>query len=325
MKRPRAATVFFLLLVLVVAAGCGQKSADLQEAAVPPDTKLFENGMKYLKKNQYIKSRLSFQTLINTYPDSEFTPISFLSIADSYYREGGTSNLLQAEAQYKDFMIFYPTHEMADDSQMKVAAINFRLMRAPDRDPTNSRKAMVELRKFLRDFPDSPLAPTAREVLWEVEENLAVGVQMKGDFYYQKERFEASSKRYEEVVRDYKNFSGTDVTLYFWADSLEKKGSVDQASTIYERIAREFPFSQYHEKAIEKLTVLEREVPQVDQAAAERHLANQRPAESFSFFDPIRNVWKTFTGGKDIYEVARQKAEERENQQLSSDTNGGNN
>ncbi len=317
--------IVFLLLAVVVTFGCGQKSADLQEAAVPPDTTLFENGMKYLKKNQYLKARLAFQTLINTYPDSEFTPISFLSIADSYYREGGTSNLLQAEAQYKDFIIFYPTHEMADDAQMKVAAINFRLMRAPDRDPTNSRKAMVELRKFLRDYPDSPLAPTAREVLWEVEENLAVGVRMKGDFYYQKERFEASSKRYEEVVRDYKNFSGTDVTLYFWADSLEKKGSVDQASTIYERIAREFPFSQYHEKAIEKLTVLERDVPQVDQAAAERHLANQRPAEGFSFFDPIRNVWKTFTGGKDIYEVARQRAEERENQELSSDSNGGNN
>ncbi len=325
MMRSRAAICFVLLLVLVVAAGCGQKSADLQEAAVPPDTTLFENGMKYLGKNQYIKSRLAFQTLINTYPDSEFTPISFLSIADSYYREGGTSNLLQAEAQYKDFIIFYPTHDMADDSQMKVAAINFRLMRAPDRDPTNSRKAMIELRKFLRDYPDSRLAPTAREVLWEVEENLALGVRMKGDFYYKKERFEASSKRYEEVVRDYKTFSETDVTLYFWADSLEKKGSVDQASTIYERIAREFPFSRYHEKAIEKLTVLEKNVPQVDQAAAERHLANQRPAGDFSLFDPILNVWKTFTGGKDIYEVARQRAEAREDRELSSDTNEGNN
>ncbi len=315
--------VVLLFLAVVIAVGCGQKSADLQDGAVPPDTTLFENGMKYLKKNQFIKARLAFQTLINTYPDSEFTPISFLSIADSFYREGGTSNLTQAEAQFKDFIIFYPTHEMADDAQMKVAAINFRLMRAPDRDPTNSKKAMLELRKFLRDYPDSPLAPTAREVLWEVEENLAYGVRMKGDFYYKKQRFEASSKRYEEVVRDYKNFSGTDATLYSWADSLERKGSVDQAATIYERIAREFPFSEYHEKAIEKLTVLERDVPQVDQAAAERHLANQRPVEGFSFFDPIRNVWKTFTGGTDIYELARQRAEERENQELAGDTDGG--
>ena len=321
MMRSRVA----LSLFSVVAFGCGQKSADLQESAVPPDTALFENGMKYLQKNSFIKSRLAFQTLVNTYPDSEFTPISFLSIADSYYREGGTSNLLQAEVQFKDFIIFYPTHEMADDAQMKVAAINFRLMSAPDRDPTYSKKAMSELRKFLRDYPDSPLAPTAREVLWEVEENLATGVRMKGDFYYERSRYEASSKRYEEVVRDYKNFSGTDVTLYFWGDSMEKKGSVDQAATIYERIAREFPFSTYHEKAIEKLTVLERDIPPVDEAAAERHLSNQKPVDGFSLFDPIRNVWRTFGGGKDIYEVARQRAEKKEEQLLSEDTEGGDN
>ncbi len=321
MMRSRVVLVFLSAVVF----GCGQKSADLQESAVPPDTTLFENGMKYLKNNSFIRSRLAFQTLINTYPDSEFTPISFLSIADSYYREGGTSNLLQAEAQFKDFIIFYPTHEMADDAQMKVAAINFRLISAPDRDPTYSRKAMSELQKFLRDYPDSPLSPTAREVLWEVEENLARGVLMKGDFYYKRSRYEASSKRYEEVVREYKNFSGTDVTLYFWGDSMEKKGSVDQAATIYERIAREFPFSAYHEKAIEKLTVLERDIPPVDEAAADRHLSNQRPTEGFSVFDPMRTVWETFAGGKDIYEVARQRAEKKEEQLLSGDTDGGDN
>ena len=41
MMRSRAAIVFFLLLVAVIVAGCGQKSADLQDAAVPPDTALF--------------------------------------------------------------------------------------------------------------------------------------------------------------------------------------------------------------------------------------------------------------------------------------------
>ena len=315
----------FLLSLIVFSLGCGQKSTDLQDGAVPPDTKLFENGMKYLKKGAFVKCRLAFQTLINTYPDSEYTPVSFLSIADSFYREGRASNLLQAESQYKDFIIFYPTHEMADDAQLKVAAINFRLMHAPDRDPTYSRKALAELRKFLKDYPDSPLAPTAREVVWEVEENLAKGVRMKGDFYYKKSRFEASSKRYEEVVRDYKNFSQTDIILYFWADSLEKKGNVDQAASIYERLAREFPFSPYHKKAIEKLTVLEREIPLIDEVAAKRHLSNIRPEEGFSFLDPIRNVVETFSGGKDIYEVARQRAEKREEEQISEGRTGENN
>ena len=76
----------FVLLQLV---GCGQKSAGLQESAVSPDQKLFENGMNFLEKNNFIKARLSFQTLINTYPDGEYAPSAFLAIADSYYEEGG--------------------------------------------------------------------------------------------------------------------------------------------------------------------------------------------------------------------------------------------
>ena len=74
----------FLLVLVFCLWSCGQKSVGLQEGAAAPDTQLFENGMTYLDKSQHIKARLSFQTLINTYPDSEFTPASFLGIADSY-------------------------------------------------------------------------------------------------------------------------------------------------------------------------------------------------------------------------------------------------
>ena len=36
------------------------------------------------------------QTLINTYPDSEYLAKAKLAIADSYYKEGGTANMTQA-------------------------------------------------------------------------------------------------------------------------------------------------------------------------------------------------------------------------------------
>lgn len=295
---------------LVLLASCGQKSADLQEGTVAPDTVLFENGMKYLKKSQYIKARIAFQTLVNTYADSEYTPIAFLSIADSYYEEGGTENLLQAEAAYKDFIIFYPTHEMADDAQMKVVAVNIRLMRAPDRDPTYARKAQSELEKLLKDYPDSDLAPAAMEYRREVEENLAQGVQIKGNFYYDRGSYLASESRYKELLEKFPQFSRLDETLYKLGRSLEEQGRIEEASTFYSRLAREFPFSGYYEESREKLVLLEKEVPEVDQAAAERHLAN-RVEEDFSFMDPILSVWRTFAGRPDPYEEARRRAEER--------------
>ncbi len=302
-----------LSLVVLTASllfGCGQKSAGLQEGAVAPDTVLFENGMKYLEKSQFIKARLAFQTLINTYPESEYTPIAFLSIADSYYAEGGTENLLQAEAQYKDFIIFYPTHEMADDSQMKIVAVNMRLMRDPDRDPTYARKAEAELKKLLNDFPDSELAPTAHEFEREVLENLAEGIEMKANFYFDRGSYLASESRYKEVLEKYPNYSASDESLYKLARSLEEVGRVEEASVYYARLATEFPFSAYFDPAKEKLTLLEKPLPKVNEALAERNLAN-RKVDEFSIWDPIRNVWRTFAGRPDPYEVARRRAAER--------------
>lgn len=301
----------------VLFSACGQKSAGLQEGAVAPDQRLFETGMQYLEKSQFIKARLAFQTLVNTYPESEHTPASFLSIADSFYKEAGTTNLLQAETQYKDFIIFYPTHEIADDAQMKIAAVNVRLMREPDRDPTYAIKAERELMKFLQIYPDSELAPTAEEFLWEVQENLADGMQGVGDFYFNKDSYLASESRYKEVLDLYPDYSSLSTTLFRLGQSLEGLGRIEEAGVYYSRLVSEYPFSDYEGEARERLLLLERPLPEVNpvEAAANAAEANRRMDDGFSVLDPIRGVWQIFTGREDPYEVARRRAEERQQQE----------
>ena len=310
-----------LVLVVFLLASCGgQKTAGLQEGAEAPDKTLFENGMRFLEKSSFIKARLAFQTLINTYPDSEYTPVSFLSIADSYYDEGGTANLLQAESQYKDFIIFYPLHEMADDSQMKIAAVNVRLMRSPDRDTTFAKKAEQELAKFLDTYPDSELGPTAQEFLREVQENLAVGIQGVADFYFEKDSYLASESRYKEILEKYPRFRRLDDTLAYLGQSLERLGRVEEASVYYARLISEYPFSGHADGSREKLILLEKPLPPVDTVKAAHNESNRKAGEKgFSVLDPVRGVWGIFTGREDPYEVARRRAEAaRAAQQVSN-------
>ena len=96
-----------------------------------------------------------------------------LAIADSWYKEGGTAALTQAEQEYKDFITFFPNAPEAAEAQMRVGDIYFRQMDKPDRDYTNTVHAEEEYRLMLQQFPDSTLVPQAKQRLREVQEVLA--------------------------------------------------------------------------------------------------------------------------------------------------------
>src|SRR5579885_939855 len=78
-----------------------------------PDKVLFDKAIKDIERGRYEVARLTLNTLINTYDTSEYLAKAKLAIADSWYREGGAHGLAQAEAEYKDFILFYPTMEEA--------------------------------------------------------------------------------------------------------------------------------------------------------------------------------------------------------------------
>src|SRR5215470_17960833 len=76
------------------------------ENTAEPDKILYNKAMEDVKHGRHEVGRLNLQTLINTYPDSEFLADAKLAIADSYFKEGGSANLTQAIASYKDFIVF---------------------------------------------------------------------------------------------------------------------------------------------------------------------------------------------------------------------------
>ncbi len=301
------------LLVLLGTWGCGQKGAKLQKSVVPPDKTLFETGQEYAQKSQFIKARLAFQTLINTYPDSELSAESYLAIGDSFYKEGGTENLLQAEDQYKNFIIFFPTHPKAADAQMKIASGNMKMMRDPDRDPQYSAKAQEALQKFIEMFPDHPFTSKAREYLRDVQENLAAGFFGIGKFYATRGNYVAARQRFESITKKFPEFSEMEETYYQLAKTLEKSERSDDAAIYYGRIAEGYPFGKHFEEAKARLEEMGKPVPPVNTEVAAKNQARQKPSEGFSPLSPITAFAKAigFRGPHDAYETAKKEIESK--------------
>ena len=118
-----------------------------------PDKELFDKAMMALKKNRFDVARLDLQTMLNTYPDSEYRMRAKLAVGDTWFKEGGTAALTQAEAEYKDFITFFPNAPEAAEAQMKVGDIYYQQMEKPDRDYTNAQNAEREYRAMINHVP----------------------------------------------------------------------------------------------------------------------------------------------------------------------------
>src|ERR1700754_2426107 len=154
MKMSAAVTAAVVLL-----GGCGIRrhkydnpiSKDTQQ----PDKVLFDKAINDIEHSRFEIARLLLQNLINTYDTSEFLAKAKLAIADSWYREGGSHGLAQAEAEYKDFILFYPNMEEAAQSQYKVCQIHYKQIEKADRDSAQGMRAEDECRQVIVQFPNS--------------------------------------------------------------------------------------------------------------------------------------------------------------------------
>jgi len=229
-----------------------------------PDKILYDKAIEDIKHGRQEVGRLNMQTLINTYPDSEYLAKAKLAIADSYYKEGGTSNLALAISGYKDFEVFFPFLPEATYAQMQVAMGHYRQMDKPDRDRSHAIAAEEEFQIFLQKYPNDPLAPQAQQHLREVQEVLAEGEYRIGYYYYVKGDKRAAAARLLAVTNRYPLYSKSDQALWMMGDILEKSEHKEVAAVYYARIVKNYPLSGMAAGAKDKLKAFGAPVPQPD-------------------------------------------------------------
>ncbi|HZU34242.1 MAG TPA: outer membrane protein assembly factor BamD, partial [Candidatus Angelobacter sp.] len=112
-----------LASALFVVSGCHHKAQNplTNIDSKQPDKGLFDRAMESMKKGRYQEARTLLETLINTYPDSEYIARAKLSLGDAWYNEGGKAAWAQAEVEYKDFQTFFPNLPEASEAQLKIA------------------------------------------------------------------------------------------------------------------------------------------------------------------------------------------------------------
>jgi len=283
----RTVLTILVCLAVLMGAGCRRKKYEnpITKDTEQPDKVLYDKAINDIEKGRYEVARLTLNTLINTYDTSEYLAKAKLAIADSWFREGGSHGMAQAEAEYKDFILFYPTMEEAAESQEKICMIHYRQMEKADRDPVHALKAEDECKQLLVQFPNSKFAPQVQQLLRNIQEVLAEGEFRAGDFYHRKGSFPAAANRLQTLTDHFPLYSQSDEALWELGDAYSKMGARfrDKAGAAYAKIVKDYPLSPRVEEAKEVLAQMELPIPEADPVAVARMKYEQENSTTRGF------------------------------------------
>jgi outer membrane protein assembly factor BamD len=276
----------------------------ITKETLQPDKILFDKAIKNIEHGNYEAARLTLNTLVNTYDTSEFLAKAKLAIADSWFREGGAHGLAQAEAEYKDFILFYPNMEESAESQFKVCNIHYKQMDKADRDNGQAQRAEDECRIALQSYPNSKFVPQVQQMLRNTQEVLADKEYGTGHFYFEKGSYPAAANRLSYVTQQYPLFSGSDDALWELADSYKHMGSRfdNQRAAALTKLVQQYPLGSHIQDAKTQLTAMNRPIPEADPAAYQRMkselAARKKPGILHRTLSP-------FEGHPDVYMAAK--------------------
>lgn len=256
-----------VLACALLLAGCHHKVQNplANIDSKQPDKGLYDRAIDSMKHGHYEVARTLLETLINTYPDSEYLARAKLAVGDSWYQEGGTAAWQQAEAEYKDFQTFFPNLPEASEAQLKVANIHYRQMEKPDRDFAQAMRAADEYKTLIQTYPDSPLVPEAKQRLREVQEVLAERQYRIASFYFLRQNLAASQARLQSLVDSYPLYSKIDEALYTLGQLYEREAVAMRKQNIPEA-QKEKLAADFQKHAIESYTRIITRYPAMDRA-----------------------------------------------------------
>ncbi len=215
-------TFFIALLVatLFLTTGCGffsKKSANDADSKnkglfswfkkdkkpnLPNEAEMAQKAMDYYERGRYMLAEELFQKIKDQYPFSPYATLAELRLADCKFHQGLYEEALPL---YQEFEKLHPTNEAIPYVIFQQGTCYYRLMEAPDRDQTATKKMIQIYERLLQRFPNSPYAYEAQKRILKGKERLAQHEIEVAKWYYRTSHYPQAQMRLQRVLDKYPN------------------------------------------------------------------------------------------------------------------------
>ncbi|MDQ6894931.1 MAG: outer membrane protein assembly factor BamD [Acidobacteriota bacterium] len=245
--------------LVLTAAGCasggGSRKPDkvTTELLSTPKEALFEKGKALINRKKYELGRKYLTFVFETYPNDPLGREALLMVADSFFRQGGTTGYTEARFRYRDYLNRYPGAPKRDYARYQFAVCYDKEHEKPDRDQTTTREAIEQYRLLQKEFPNSAYTAGANDRIRGLADLLAEHEFGVGYFYMRKGAPTAALTRFASLEERFPEYGARDKLFFFSGAVLERLGRKEEAVRYFSRLIEEFPASEWAKKAKDRV------------------------------------------------------------------------
>jgi outer membrane protein assembly factor BamD len=251
----RARSVSVLLTLALLLGGCsvGGWFTDLfkqRPTPLPPASELYASGEAEMNKKRYEEARVQFRKVVERHPQSIYAPKAKFLVGEAFYRE---SEFDKAIKEFEGFLAFFPRHEISDLAQYRLAMSYYDQMKPVEQDQSITARAIDQFRKLVREYPDSRYASDALAKIDVCRGRLAQKELWVAAYYLNQGNTVAARQRLEVVLKYYPRTLVVPEALFRLGEVATSEGKADEARARFERLATEYPYTEWGRRAAQRL------------------------------------------------------------------------
>ncbi|MDR1719596.1 MAG: outer membrane protein assembly factor BamD [Dysgonamonadaceae bacterium] len=170
--------LLFLITLVLISSACGEFNKVLKN---PDMMARYEYAKKYFNEGKFSRSAILLEDIMPMFKGTSNAEESLYLLAQSYYR---MKDYQTAAEYFKSYYTSYPKGEYTELARYYAAYGLYLDSPDPRLDQADTYKAIEQFQDFMEYYPQSERKETAQQILFELQEKLALKELLAVRLYY---------------------------------------------------------------------------------------------------------------------------------------------
>lgn len=229
--------VILIIMNLIFFGGCASTEHD---TSTPEGA--FAVAEKFESNDRYEEAIRRYNELRNKFPYSSLAIKAELAVGDVYYKQ---ESFAEAQIAYQNFRDLHPTHSQIDYVQFRIGLSLFQqLPEHIDRDISLADETILAFTDTIKKYPNSSFIEEAKEKRTKTIRMKAEKEEYIADFYFKREMFDSSLKRYENLYNQFASLGFEKKSLHRMSLCAKKTNDSERFKKYSELLISKYPGSE---------------------------------------------------------------------------------